>query len=263
MRRHGERYLPQFKERVIAFSRDHSFIETAKQFHVHHTTVSEWVRERDKGKEQVSPAVKLPTPEDRFREWLEPLCFGGTRIEKEFMLGKAQEIISRDFGNDWFSIWVKRVSDEERKSDGSHLIYPVWFKNCVCIYTKNFNQNESVKLFALSRKRISEWMQSPDQQPKPRGCKDGRAVTDTKIDQELVLWVQSEFKNEKIKGSVVCRKAQELYSAAGYKIACSKGWFAKWCQRHNLSASPRVALDSNLEDQLIQWTLTQFDRLVL
>lgn len=265
LRRPGERYLPQFKERVIAFTKDHSFVEAAKHFHVHHTTIAEWSKAKNKPTKSHANEVSKPTtnPEQQFREWLEPLCLSGNTIDKSTLISKVVEISSQaSAANDWFSTWAKRISQEEKKSDSSHVSYPIWFKICVSNYAKSSSQRAAVDLFTLSRKRVWEWMKGVEQQPKTRGCKEGRAVTDSSIDEELVRWVQIEFQDKPPKGSVVRLKAQQLYKDAGYNMACSKGWFAKWCRRHNLSSSPRVTLQSNLEDELIQWMLTQLDRLV-
>lgn len=45
-RKKGERYLPKFKEKVLAYALSHSFKDTAKKFKVNHATISMWKREK-------------------------------------------------------------------------------------------------------------------------------------------------------------------------------------------------------------------------
>ena len=47
-RRLGEESLSKLKEDVRKFALDHTFKETAKKFGIHHSTVSGWVKAREK-----------------------------------------------------------------------------------------------------------------------------------------------------------------------------------------------------------------------
>nr|CAD7434292.1 unnamed protein product [Timema monikensis] len=42
----GERYLPQFKEKVLAYAANHTFKETARKFRVNNETVSAWKKDK-------------------------------------------------------------------------------------------------------------------------------------------------------------------------------------------------------------------------
>jgi len=72
--------------------------------------------------------------------------------------------------------------------------------------------------------------------------------------------VQGTFADGEIKKIDVRKKAQELYSAAGYRIACSNGWYDKWCRRHMITRKKRLALDVKVEHQLVHWVLTETER---
>ena len=48
-RRLGEESLSKLKEEVRKYALDHTFKETAKKFGIHHSTVSGWVKARERG----------------------------------------------------------------------------------------------------------------------------------------------------------------------------------------------------------------------
>ena len=48
-RRLGEESLSRLKEEVRKYALDHTFKETAKKFGIHHSTVSGWVKARERG----------------------------------------------------------------------------------------------------------------------------------------------------------------------------------------------------------------------
>jgi hypothetical protein len=58
----------------------------------------------------------------------------------------------------------------------------------------------------------------------------------------------------------VRKKAQELYSAGGYQMACSNGWYTRWCRRHMVVTKKKLALDVDVEHKLIHWILTETER---
>ncbi|CAG2057648.1 unnamed protein product, partial [Timema podura] len=53
----GERYLPQFKEKVLAYAANHTFKDTARKFRVNNETVSAW--KKDKISAQVFEMVEV------------------------------------------------------------------------------------------------------------------------------------------------------------------------------------------------------------
>jgi transposase-like protein len=48
----GHKSLSQLKERVRRFASDHTFKETARNFGIHHSTVSGWIKAAQKQQEQ-------------------------------------------------------------------------------------------------------------------------------------------------------------------------------------------------------------------
>jgi hypothetical protein len=53
----GERYLPQFKVRVLAYAANHTLRETAKKFKVNDGTISSWKKEKDVKKQLAQVCV--------------------------------------------------------------------------------------------------------------------------------------------------------------------------------------------------------------
>ncbi|CAB3361291.1 Hypothetical predicted protein [Cloeon dipterum] len=273
--RRGDRYLPQFKERVVIFAKTHTFLETARKFNVHNTTVSDWVRDYDnkhKPTEEPQDAPELMdtagrSADDKFREWLLACVADDDAVDsitRDSLVQKAEEAVSTtDTASDWFTTWLCRLKEQtKRERNCSHLQYPPWFKTAVRHHTERTNASQAASAFGLSRRTVCVWIKpKPDgQETKKKRGGEGRAVTDTNIDKQLVKWVHSTFGEGEIKKLEVRKKAQEMYSAAGYQIACSNGWYIRWCRRHMVNTKKKLALDSKVEHKLVHWILTETER---
>jgi transposase-like protein len=210
--RRGDRYLPQFKERVVIFAKTHTFLETARKFNVHNTTVSDWVRDYDnKHKPTDEPQAAAPelmdttssssdaassSAEDQFKEWLLVALADTTvdSITRDSFVLKAEEATAQGApASDWFTTWLCRLKEEtKRERSCSHLHYPPWFKTAVCTFSQRANPFQAAKAFGLSRRTVCVWIKvAADDQNKQilktkKKKRDGRAVTDSNIDKQLL-----------------------------------------------------------------------------
>ncbi|XP_059486069.1 uncharacterized protein LOC132202842 [Neocloeon triangulifer] len=276
-RSRGDRYLPQFKERVVIFAKTHTFLETARKFNVHNTTVSDWVRDYDnkqKLTDEPQPAPELmdtadsSSADEAFRDWLLP-CVNDeavNSITRDALVQKAEEAVrDSDTASNWFTTWLRRLKDETKKQRScNHLHYPPWFKTAVRLVAANSSPWKAAHAFGMSHRTVCGWVKTSTQDTKlkieKRERKDGRQVTDINIDKQLVKWVEITFGDGAIKKLDVRKKAQELFSAAGYQMACSNGWYARWCRRNMVNTKKKLALDTKVEHKLVHWILTETER---
>jgi len=203
--RRGDRYLPQFKERVVSYAKNHTFLETARKFNVHNTTVSDWVRDHDN---KHKPTEEADAPELRdtgeggsswdtaFKEWL--LASSDDSLDRDTLVRKAEEAVAAaPTASDWFTAWLCRLKEEtKRERSCAHLHYPPWFKTAVCAFARHSNSMQVAKLFGLSRRTVGVWVKAAadhlpaththQRKKKTGGSSEGRAVTDSDIDKQLL-----------------------------------------------------------------------------
>jgi hypothetical protein len=78
----GERYLPHFKMKVLAYAASHTLRETAKKFKVNDGTVSSWKKEKD------------------WKKQLAQVCVVGMGLKCVIMYNRAQDILKMYYVSD-------------------------------------------------------------------------------------------------------------------------------------------------------------------
>ncbi|KAL3224648.1 hypothetical protein MRX96_026444 [Rhipicephalus microplus] len=126
----NERYLPDFKLQVVKYALQSTFKKTAEHFGVHHSTVAEWCRDREK-LERLFPHEKgslikstesstVSPAEQMFITWLNDCNATNAKLDAAQVKEKVKEII-RYFGEDqvktncrWLYVWHKKRLEMEQ-----------------------------------------------------------------------------------------------------------------------------------------------------
>lgn len=285
-RRLGEESLCRLKEEVRRYAVDHTFKETAKKFGIHHSTVSGWVKARERtnglgGSRKtdgngVDVSAVSEKADDIFISWLKSNRESGVSVTLARVKEKVAQLFST-FGVahiekscKWFLLWnnrreekqyVEGMEDEEVcRRETPNLAYPPAFKLEVALHAQRYSQYAAAKIFSVARRRIFDWMR---QIPKLQDLiakghmkkMTGRGPKNRDIDQALYEWYsQRRAAGERPRSCEVQSRAREIYCARGYTdMKCSYGWFKRWSQRFH------IQLRYSYDDDLLEWILAKFD----
>ncbi|XP_021926468.1 uncharacterized protein LOC110833118 isoform X2 [Zootermopsis nevadensis] len=184
-RKKGERYLPHFKVKVLAYAANHTLRETAKKFKVNDGTISSWKKEKDWKKQlsqnsyssygQNDEKKKMEVPsvcpvDQQFLTWLRRCREQGRELTAVEVKDKARQMVSQGTADSchWFRLWVSRFDEEQvyqedfekmKRKQERHIQYPLAFKLEVAIFAEHHSQIVTARTFNVSRKRVFEWLQ--------------------------------------------------------------------------------------------------------
>nr|CAD7442823.1 unnamed protein product [Timema bartmani] len=284
----GERYLPQFKERVLAYAANHTFKDTARKFRVNNETVSAW--KKDKISAQMSDGVEkvaskqvanipVVTPlDDQFVLWLRRCRQKNRELDHEEVRDKARQLVAQCGVEKeahkhcrWFIMFNKRPYEDGmelwRSSNEKeyHIQYPHSFKMEIAAFAERHSQILAAKVFNVTRKRVFEWLKTfrkkgetaeerKDVESESKGVA-GRSVTNSEVDHQIWAWYQAHEQTKRPSSKEIRSKACELYRAHGHAdIKCSYGWYKKWSDRF------QVVRRHEHDDKMLEWVLTQMEQ---
>lgn len=293
-RKRGERYLPQFKLKVLTYASSHTLRETSNKFKVNDGTIISWRKEknwkeylaqntsigRNNGTKKAETLVN--SVDQQFLTWLRRCREQGHDIVRTEVIDKARQLAEQATLDNWFKMWVTRfVEDQEEtctetavpKRD-KHIQYPQAFKMEVASFAERHSQLVAARVFNVSRKRVFDWLKIFRQklakdssvnnvEKLVQGEEDSikksverRNDVDKQVDQEMWAWYQVEQKKgNKPNWHEVQAKGLELYRAKGNTdMKCSYQWYKRWCNRFHL------VLRHEGDDALLEWALTQLEK---
>lgn len=184
-RKKGERYLPQFKVKVLAYAARHTLKETAKKFNVNDGTISSWKKEKGWKKRlvqnsclshgQVDERKKMGVPpvcpvDQQFLTWLRRCREQGRNVTAVELKNKARRMADQCTVQSchWFKLWVSRFDEVQvfeedfekvKQKKERHIQYPLAFKVEVATFAEHHSQILAARTFSVSRKRVFEWLQ--------------------------------------------------------------------------------------------------------
>uniref|UniRef100_A0A1B6CTX6 HTH CENPB-type domain-containing protein n=1 Tax=Clastoptera arizonana TaxID=38151 RepID=A0A1B6CTX6_9HEMI len=266
VRRKGERYLNHFKTKVIIYASENTIKKAALKFHVNRSTISEWIKEKDKSEIKFYNRLLIPDemkPADSvFYEWLE---INKETLSPEIIIKKTLELFEKYGENElkkscpWFLAYIKRLNEFDKSCKKKYIIYPEQFKIYVVNYAQQFSQLAASRLFMIARKRVFEWLG----QIRKTGSINSKGsvnpssyVTDPDVDCQIYSWYK---KQPVIPSSKQIReKGRTLYKKAGYNLTCSHGWYYRWRSRMGLHTASSVIVKH--DSLILEWILTKLDR---
>lgn len=285
-----ERYSPDFKLMVIDYAASHSYQETSRKFGVHHITVSEWCKDKDRIREKVycenlqtlhTKILKSETAEQKFLTWIQDCNKNKIIIKPMDVQNKANEILNIIGEAEvkkncwWFYLWNKRGMDAEKIYDEdadvevlekeSRVNYPPAVKVEIAKVAERQSVNCAARCFRVARKRIREWVKSKDKlkwlaetgQVRERGgTMGGRRINCLDVDKEVYDWYSSlRTPDSAPQLQEIRSKALEIFQKHGFSnMKCSKEWYKNWCKRYGICRSLQK------DNQLIKWILTRYDK---
>lgn len=285
-----ERYSPDFKLMVIDYAASHSYQETSRKFGVHHITVSEWCKDKDRIRKKVycenlqtlqTKILKSETAEQKFLSWIQDCNKSKIVIKPVDVQSKANEILNIIGEAEvkkncwWFYLWNKRGMDPEKMYEEdadmevlekeSRVNYPPAVKVEIAKVAERQSVNCAARCFRVARKRIREWVKSKDKlkwlaetgQVRERGgTMGGRRVNCLDVDKEVFEWYSSSRTPDSSPQLPEIRsKALEIFQKHGFSnMKCSKEWYKSWCKRYGICRSLQK------DNQLIKWILTRYDK---
>ncbi|KFM82528.1 Pogo transposable element with ZNF, partial [Stegodyphus mimosarum] len=290
VKKRRERYSPDFKLMVIDYAASHSYQETSRKFGVHHITVSEWCKDKDRIRKKVycenlqtlhTKILKSETAEQKFLSWIQDCNKHKVIIKPMDVQNKANEILNIIGEAEvkkncwWFYLWNKRGMDPEKlyEEDAdidvlekeSRVNYPPAVKVEIAKVAERQSVNCAARCFRVARKRIREWVKSKDKlkwlaetgQVRERGGSlGGRKVNCLDVDKEVFDWYNSSRTPDTAPQLPEIRtKALEIFQKHGFNnMKCSKEWYKNWCKRYGICRSLQK------DNQLIKWILTRYDK---
>ncbi|KAG8180733.1 hypothetical protein JTE90_004691 [Oedothorax gibbosus] len=280
-----ERYSPDFKLMVIDYAASHSYQETSRKFGVHHITVSEWCKDKERIHKKVycdnlqtlhTKILKSETAEQKFLAWIQDCNKAKLVIKPADVQSKANEILNLIGEAEvkkncwWFYLWNKRGSadayEDEDASDvlekESRVNYPPAVKVEIAKVAERQSVNCAARCFRVARKRIREWVKCKDKlrwlaetgQVRERGGSfGGKKVNCLDVDKEVYEWYSAERGSPQL--PEIRAKALQIFQKHGFSnMKCSREWYRNWCRRYGICRSP------GKDSQLIRWILTRYDK---
>ncbi|XP_050034354.1 uncharacterized protein [Dermacentor andersoni] len=285
----NERYLPDFKLQVVKFALQSTFKKTAEHFGVHHSTVAEWCRDREK-LERLFPHEKgslvkstetatVSPAEQMFVTWLTDCNATNAKLDAAQVKDKVKEII-RYFGEDqvktncrWLYVWHKKRLEMEQmiedlpelqSSSGKEfrIAFPPAVKLEIVKVAERLKFSEASKYFQIDRNSLSDWSKTQEKlkamvkEGKVRKKEVSKSKKALEAEKEVYQWYQqcrsSGFKpgpNE------VRAKAAETYRKYGdTTMKCSIGWYSRWSRRFG------IQLRYEKDDEILEWVLAQLEQ---
>ncbi|GFW07684.1 general transcription factor II-I repeat domain-containing protein 2A [Trichonephila clavipes] len=285
-----ERYSPEFKLTVIEYAASHSYQETSRKFGVHHITVSEWCKDKERIRKKVycenlqslhTKILKSETAEQKFLSWIQDCNKQKIVIKPSDVQNKASEILSIIGEAEvkkncwWFYLWNKRGMDTEKIYEEeadvdvlekeSRVNYPPAVKVEIAKVAERQSVNCAARCFRVARKRIREWVKCKDKlkwlaetgQVRERGGSlGGKKINCLDVDKEVYDWYSSSRTPENAPQlSEIRTKALEIFQKHGFSnMKCSKEWYKNWCKRYGICRSLQK------DNQLIRWILSRYDK---
>ncbi|GFY64182.1 pogo transposable element with ZNF domain [Trichonephila inaurata madagascariensis] len=285
-----ERYSPEFKLTVIEYAASHSYQETSRKFGVHHITVSEWCKDKERIRKKVycenlqslhTKILKSETAEQKFLSWIQDCNKQKIVIKPSDVQNKASEILSIIGEAEvkkncwWFYLWNKRGMDPEKIYEEeadvdvlekeSRVNYPPAVKVEIAKVAERQSVNCAARCFRVARKRIREWVKCKDKlkwlaetgQVRERGGSlGGKKINCLDVDKEVYDWYSSSRTPENAPQlSEIRTKALEIFQKHGFSnMKCSKEWYKNWCKRYGICRSLQK------DNQLIRWILSRYDK---
>ncbi|XP_049271923.1 uncharacterized protein LOC119394713 [Rhipicephalus sanguineus] len=285
----NERYLPDFKLQVVKYALQSTFKKTAEHFGVHHSTVAEWCRDREKlerlfphekGSLMKSTETATVSPaEQMFITWLNDCNATNAKLDAAQVKEKVKEII-RYFGEDqvrtncrWLYVWHKKRLEMEQmiedlpelqSSSGKEfrIAFPPAVKLEIVKVAERLKFSEASKYFQIDRNSLSDWSKTQEKlkamvkEGKVRKKEVSKSKKALEAEKEVYQWYQqcrsSGFKpgpNE------VRAKAAETYRKYGdTTMKCSIGWYSRWSRRFG------IQLRYEKDDEILEWVLAQLEQ---
>ena len=147
----------------------------------------------------------------------------------------------------WYNKWKKRYNYEEQPEVDAlkhkKRSYTAAFKlHAVKRATELLSISQASLELNVSRRCLQRWKGELDiitsvaeqaSNAVYRRPGQGRKVSDTSLDLQLLDWVEQAWKNgEQVTSATIRQKAKEFSSNSNFKA--SLGWFVKWQKRHNV-----------------------------
>lgn len=285
----NERYLPDFKLQVVKYALQTTFKKTAEHFGVHHSTVAEWCRDREK-LERLFPQEKgslmksgepggAPPPEQAFLSWLCNFNVSGKRIDASQVKEKVKEIVSY-FGEDkveascrWLYVWHKKrlemeqmIEDLPELQPGSGKEYRIAFPPAVKLEIVKVAErqkfSDTAKCFQIDRNSLSDWskaqakLKTMIKEGKVRKKEVSKSKKALEAEMEVFQWYQQcRTSGYKPGPKEVRARAAETYRRFGDNtMKCSIGWYSRWSRRFG------IQLRYEKDDEILEWVLTQLEQ---
>ncbi|XP_077483351.1 uncharacterized protein LOC144093641 [Amblyomma americanum] len=285
----NERYLPDFKLQVVKYALQSTFKKTAEHFGVHHSTVAEWCRDREK-LERLFPQEKgclvkntettaVSPAEQMFVTWLTECNASGAKLDAAQVKEKVKEII-RYFGEDqvkancrWLYVWHKKRLEMEQmiedlpelqSSSGKEfrIAFPPAVKLEIVKVAERLKFSEASKYFQIDRNSLSDWSKTQDKlkamvkEGKVRKKEVSKSKKALEAEKEVYQWYQQCRNNGYKPGpNEVRAKAAETYRRYGdTTMKCSIGWYSRWSRRFG------IQLRYEKDDEILEWVLAQLEQ---
>lgn len=287
----NERYLPEFKLQVVKYALQTTFKKTAERFGVHHSTVAEWCRDREKlerlfpqekgtlskgGNEPPSPSP----PELAFLEWLQNCNIAGQQIVPTDVKDKVKEIIDQ-FGEGkvestcrWLYVWHKKrlemqqmIEDDvtdlsESSGKETRIAFPPAVKLEIVRVAERQKFSDTAKCFQIDRNSLSDWskaqtkLQAMVKEGKVRKKEVSKSPKALEAELEVFKWYQQCRSNGYKPGPQEVRAiAAETYRKHGdMNMKCSIGWYSRWSRRFG------IQLRYEKDEEILEWVLTQLEQ---
>ncbi|XP_064471544.1 uncharacterized protein LOC135385883 [Ornithodoros turicata] len=287
----NERYVPEFKLQVVKHALQTTFKKTAERFGVHHSTVAEWCRDKEK-LERMFPEERgtlakgsnehpaSPPPEVAFLEWLQDCNMKGHKIEPSHVKEKVKGIIDH-FGEDkvestcrWLYIWHKKrlelqqmiednLSDlSESNGKEARIAFPPAVKLEIVRVAERQKLTDTAKCFQIDRNSLSDWskaqmkLKAMAKEGKVRRKEVSKSAKALQAEKEVFEWYQ-QCRNSGYKPGPqeVRAVAAETYRKYGdTTMKCSIGWYSRWSRRFG------IQLRYEKDEEILEWVLTQLEQ---
>ncbi|KAH9368644.1 hypothetical protein HPB48_004663 [Haemaphysalis longicornis] len=285
----NERYLPDFKLQVVKYALQSTFKKTAEHFGVHHSTVAEWCRDREK-LERLFPeergclvknleASSISPAEQMFVAWLTDCNASNAKLDAAQVKDKVKEII-RYFGEDqvktncrWLYVWHKKRLEMEQmiedlpelqSSSGKEfrIAFPPAVKLEIVKVAERLKFSEASKYFQIDRNSLSDWSKTQEKlramvkEGKVRKKEVSKSKKALEAEREVYQWYQQcRSSGYKPGPNEVRARAAETYRKYGdTTMKCSIGWYSRWSRRFG------IQLRYEKDDEILEWVLAQLEQ---
>ncbi|KAM7313786.1 uncharacterized protein ISCGN_003579 [Ixodes scapularis] len=285
----NERYLPEFKLQVVKYALQTTFKKTAEHFGVHHSTVAEWCRDKEKLERRfpqekgslVRPgeATGASPPEQAFLSWLYDCNSSCRKIDAAQVKEKVKEILAY-FGENkvetmcrWLYVWHKKRLEMEQmiedrpelqSSSGKEfrIAFPPAVKLEIVKVAERQKLSDTAKCFQIDRNSLSDWSKAQAKlklmikEGKVRRKEVSKSKKALEAEMEVFQWYQQCRANGYKPGPKEVRtRAAEAYRKHGdTTMKCSIGWYSRWSRRFG------IQLRYEKDDEILEWVLTQLEQ---
>ncbi|KAH6930684.1 hypothetical protein HPB50_017201 [Hyalomma asiaticum] len=256
----NERYLPDFKLQVVKYALQSTFKKTAEHFGVHHSTVAEWCRDREK-LERLFPHEKgslvkstetatVSPAEQMFITWLNDCNATNAKLDA------AQ--IDRNSLSDWSKtqeklkamvkegkVRKKEVSKSKKALEAEKEVYQ-WYQQCRSSGFKPGPNEVRAKAAETYRKYGDTTMKCSIGWYSRWSRRFGIQLRYEK-DDEILEWVLAQLEqNRSVTHNEIQTQAIATLSQTRAGFKCSAGWPIRFCKRHQALLQKMPTLDTPL-----------------